>query len=61
MAALEPEREKVLAELANPSQVKDFMALNRKLLHIEEDIQRYTELWEKSAMELEKIEGKTNV
>jgi ATP-binding cassette subfamily F protein 3 len=58
VAALEPEREKVLAELANPAQVKDFMSLNRKLLHIEEDIQRYTALWEKSALALEKIEGK---
>jgi ATP-binding cassette subfamily F protein 3 len=58
VAALEPERAKVLEELSNPALVKDFMALNRKLLHIEEDIQRYTELWEKAAMELEKIEGK---
>jgi ATP-binding cassette subfamily F protein 3 len=58
VAALEPERAKVLEQLANPAQVKDFMALNRKLLHIEEEIKRFTELWEKSALALEKIEGR---
>ena len=58
VAALDPERAKILAELADPSQVKDFMVLNRTLLHIEENIQRYTAMWEKTATELEKIEGK---
>jgi ATP-binding cassette subfamily F protein 3 len=57
VALLGPERDKVLAELANPAAVKDFMGLNRKLLHIEEEIARYTTRWEQAAAELEKIEG----
>ncbi len=57
VAVFEAEREKIVEQLSGDSGNLDFAALNRRLLFIQTEIERYTQRWENSMTELQELEN----
>ncbi|MFO7937385.1 MAG: ABC-F family ATP-binding cassette domain-containing protein [Kiritimatiellia bacterium] len=58
IAELEDELEQLSAELFNPTPGTDFSSLNKRLKVVQDQIEVFTEEWEKDAEELEKLQRK---
>jgi len=56
----EAERDKIVQQLAGDPAQLDFAALSKRAKFIQEEIERYTHRWEKTATELESISGPDN-
>ena len=57
VAIYEVERTRLMEQLAGDPAKIDFMALSQRLAYIQEEIERYTQRWEKAALELDEVMG----